>query len=636
MRLGFGGGGMMTGEAAANTRQTLKRMASYLRPYRMHLLVVALFVTFSTILRLYGPVLLGRAIDEFIAPGDTVGLRNLVVQIAIVYIVAAAASTVQGLIMVMLGQRFVSDIRGGLFSHVQEMSMVFHDRNQVGDLMSRITNDSEAINRTLSNGLIEFTSNVLLLGGTFVAMFLLNWQLALAMLVLMPLMLYITGEVTRRSRAAFRTVQRNLGALNAVMEENIAGARVVQAFAREKEVYEDFLEVNTTYRKAGMTADIITAALGPMFTTMMTITIAAAALLGGWLSIQGILEVGVLATFIIYIMNFFRPMRGIAMLYNQLQSALAGAERIFQTLDVEPVVTDRPDAPPLEEIEGDVQFENVSFSYEDEPQAAQVRAPMARGNGQRSSSQIEPASRPPDEPVLQNISLHAKPGATIALVGPTGAGKTTIVSLLSRFYDVDEGSIRIDGHDIRDVQQASLRKQLGIVLQDTFLFSGTVRENIRYGRLDATDDEVETAAKLANADSFIRLLPGGYNSQVSEQGNNFSEGQRQLLAIARAVLADPRILILDEATSSVDTRTEVHLQQALLRLLEGRTAFVIAHRLSTIRNADEVLVVNDHRIIERGSHDELLDLKGFYHDLYTSQYMRVKRKEADLEELRVN
>lgn len=636
MRLGFGGGGMMTGEAAANTRQTLKRMASYLRPYRMHLLVVALFVTFSTILRLYGPVLLGRAIDEFIAPGDTVGLRNLVVQIAIVYIVAAAASTVQGLIMVMLGQRFVSDIRGGLFSHVQEMSMVFHDRNQVGDLMSRITNDSEAINRTLSNGLIEFTSNVLLLGGTFVAMFLLNWQLALAMLVLMPLMLYITGEVTRRSRAAFRTVQRNLGALNAVMEENIAGARVVQAFAREKEVYADFLEVNTTYRKAGMTADIITAALGPMFTTMMTITIAAAALLGGWLSIQGILEVGVLATFIIYIMNFFRPMRGIAMLYNQLQSALAGAERIFQTLDVEPVVTDRPDAPPLEEIEGDVQFENVSFSYKDEPQAAQGRAPMARGNGQRSPSQNELESRPPDEPVLQNISLHAKPGATIALVGPTGAGKTTIISLLSRFYDVDEGSIRIDGHDIRDVQQASLRKQLGIVLQDTFLFSGTVRENIRYGRLEATDDEVEDAAKLANADSFIRLLPGGYNSQVSEQGNNFSEGQRQLLAIARAVLANPRILILDEATSSVDTRTEVHLQQALLRLLEGRTAFVIAHRLSTIRNADEVLVVNDHRIIERGSHDELLDLKGFYHDLYTSQYMRVKRKEADLEELRVN
>ena len=627
---------MMTGEAAGNTRQTLKRMAAYLRPYRLQLLVVALFVTFSTFLRLFGPVLLGRAIDQFIAPGDAVGLRNLVVQIAIVYIAAAAASTVQGLIMVVLGQRFVSDIRAGLFSHVQAMSMVFHDRNQVGDLMSRITNDSEAINRTLSNGLIEFTSNILLLGGTFVAMFLLNWQLGLAMLVLMPLMLFITTEVTRRSRAAFRTVQRNLGLLNAVMEENIAGARVVQAFAREKEVYADFHEVNSIYRKAGMTADIITAALGPMFTTMMTITIAAAALLGGWLAIEGILEVGVLATFIIYIMNFFRPMRGIAMLYNQMQSALAGAERIFQTLDVEPTVTDRPDAKPLQEIKGEVEFNNVSFSYDAEPPVAPEPSLKGRGRRPNTPIQVEAENRPAEEPVLQNISLHAKPGSTIALVGPTGAGKTTIISLLSRFYDVDEGSICIDGYDIRDVQQASLRKQLGIVLQDTFLFSGTVRENIRYGRLDATDEDVVAAAKLANADGFIRLIPGGYDSQVSEQGNNFSEGQRQLLAIARAVLADPRILILDEATSSVDTRTEVHLQQALLRLLEGRTAFVIAHRLSTIRNADVVLVVNDHRIIERGSHDELLAMKGFYHDLYTSQYMRVKSKESELEKLGVN
>ena len=631
MRLGFGGGGMLTGEAADNTRHTLMRMAAYLRPYRLQLLVVALFVTVSTVLRLYGPMLIGRAIDQFIATGDAAGLRTLAFGILAVYLSAGVASTVQGLIMVTLGQRFVSDIRAGLFSHMQIMSMAFHDRNQVGDLMSRITNDSEAINRTLSNGLIEFVSNVLLLGGTFVAMFILNWQLALAMLVLMPLMLYITSEVTRRSRVAFRTVQHNLGALNAVMEENIAGARVVQAFAREEEVFADFLEVNRTYRKAGMTADIITAALGPMFTTMMTITIAAAALLGGWLAIGGIVEVGVLATFIIYIMNFFRPMRGIAMLYNQLQSALAGAERIFDALDIEPDVTDHPDAPPLEKINGDVVFENVSFSYGAEAPSAPEPGHSRRDRRPQAPPQAESNGQPQPEQVLQNISLHAEPGATIALVGPTGAGKTTIISLLSRFYDVDEGSIRIDGRDIRDVQQASLRKQLGIVLQDTFLFSGTVRENIRYGRLDATNQEVVDAAKLANADGFIRLLPGGYDSQVSEQGNNFSEGQRQLLAIARAVLADPRILILDEATSSVDTRTEVQLQQALLRLLEGRTAFVIAHRLSTIRNADEVLVVNDHRIIERGSHDELLAQKGFYHDLYMSQYMRVTRKAQSIE-----
>ncbi len=618
MRLGFGGGGNLTGEAADNTRHTLSRMASYLRPYRLQLLVVALFVTISTVLRLYGPALLGRAIDIFIVPGNAAGLQDLVVQILVVYVVAGVTSTVQGLIMVHLGQRFVSDIRSELFGHFQIMSMAFHDRNQVGDLMSRITNDSEAINRTLSNGLIEFISNILLLGGTFVAMFMLNWQLALAMLILMPLMLYITGEVTRRSRVAFRSVQRNLGALNAVMEENIAGARVVQAFAREDDVFARFHEVNTTYRQAGITADIITAALGPMFTTMMTITIAAAALLGGWLAIEGVLEVGVLATFIIYIMNFFRPMRGIAMLYNQLQSALAGAERIFVALDAQPTVTDRAGAPPLEEIQGDVVFDKVSFSYE----------PAERLDADTEYHLSDQIDKTPREPVLQNVSLHAQAGATIALVGPTGAGKTTIISLLSRFYDVVEGSIRIDGQDIRDVRQASLRKQLGIVLQDTFLFSGSVRENIRYGRLDATDEEVVAAAKLANADGFIRLLPGGYDSRVSEQGNNFSEGQRQLLAIARAVLADPRILILDEATSSVDTRTEAHLQQALLRLLERRTAFVIAHRLSTIRNADQVLVVNDHRIIERGSHEELLAQKGFYHDLYMSQYMRVRVERA--------
>ncbi|RME58418.1 MAG: ABC transporter ATP-binding protein, partial [Caldilineae bacterium] len=392
---------------------------------------------------------------------------------------------------------------------------------------------------------------------------------------------------------AFRNVQRYLGQMNAVMEENIAGARVVQAFAREEDTFAKFREVNAANRQAGIRADIITAALGPMFTTMMTITIAATALIGGWLALQGLLEVGVLATFIIYIMNFFRPMRGIAMLYNGLQSALAGAERIFNVLDVQPTVQDKPDAMPLPPVQGDVVFEDVTFAYE------------------------------PDKPVIEHVSLHAHPGETVALVGPTGAGKTTIISLLSRFYDVQEGAIRVDGHDIRDVQQASLRKQLGIVLQDTFLFAGTVMENIRYGRLDATDEEVIAAAKLANADGFIRLLPRGYQTRVSEQGHNFSQGQRQLLAIARAILADPRILILDEATSSVDTRTEIHIQEALLRLLEGRTAFVIAHRLSTIRNADQVLVVNDHRIIERGTHEELLAQGGFYHDLYMGQYRRV-------------
>jgi ATP-binding cassette subfamily B protein len=462
--------------------------------------------------------------------------------------------------------------------------------------MSRVTNDSEAINQVLSNGLITFITNILTLGGIMVSMFVLNWQLAIGTLILLPLMVYITSLVTRRSRVAFREVQRNLGTMNAVMEENLAGIRVVQAFARAEDTVAQFERANAANRKSGIKADIITAALGPMFTTMSTITIAATALLGGWLALQGLATVGVIATFVVYIMNFFRPMRGIAMLYNSLQSALAGGERIFEVLDAVPSVPDQANALPVEKIQGAVTFEGVTFGYD------------------------------PHKPVLADINLSASPGETIALVGPTGAGKTTIINLLSRFYDVNEGAITIDGQDVRAMQQASIRKQLGIVLQDTYLFSGTVMENIRYGRLEASDDQVYAAAKLANADWFIRRLPQGYETQVSEQGHNFSQGQRQLLAIARAVLTDPRILILDEATSSVDTRTEMLIQEALLNLMAGRTAFVIAHRLSTIRSADEVLVINDRQIIERGNHKSLLCQQGFYHNLYMSQYRRLEEE----------
>ena len=587
-----GGGRGMTGESARDTRSTVRRLLGYLRPYRYRLLIVALFVIISTLLKLFGPIVLGRAIDTYVIPADISGLARTCIVIAGIYLGAGITSYVHNWLMVGIGQHLVADVRAELFVHLQALSMGYHDRRSSGDLMSRVSNDTEAINQVLSNGLIEFTSNLLLLGGTMIAMYLLNWPLALGTLVIIPIMLWITVLVTRYSRRAFRAVQRHLGGLNAIMEENIAGIRVVQAFGREADTYAKFEAVNIENRKHGIRADIITAALGPMFTTMSTVTIALTALLGGWLSLRGLVTVGVLATFVVYIMNFFRPMRGIAMLYNQLQAALAGAERIFEVLDERPDIVDVPAVQEIE-IQGHIHFDRVTFGYA------------------------------PDQPVLLDVSLEAHPGQTIALVGPTGAGKTTIISLLSRFYDVDKGAILIDGRDIRTLPQASIRRQLGIVLQDTFLFSGTVMENIRYGRLNATDQEVVEAAKLANADRFIRLLPAEYHTRVSEQGHNFSEGQRQLLAIARAALADPRILILDEATSSVDTRTEIHIQEALLRLMQGRTAFVIAHRLSTIRNADVVLVVNDHRIIERGSHDELLARKGFYHDLYMSQYRRI-------------
>jgi ATP-binding cassette subfamily B multidrug efflux pump len=592
VRLGHGGGISLTGESAADARSTVWRLLRYLQPFWQHLAAVALLALVGTLSSLAGPILLGQAIDRYMASGDKGGLTHTVLLMLGVYLAAAVAGMIQGLIMVTIGQRFVATLRSRLFEHIQTLSMAYHDRHKVGDLMSRVSNDTDAINQALSNGLIQFVSNILLLGGIMVTMFLLNWQLATGTLLILLLMLYVTVKVTEHSRKAFRSVQRNLGTLNSVMEENLAGLRVIKAFARETDSFHQFRETNVAYRQAGTRADIITSALGPMFSTMNILTVAITALLGGWLAVHGRVQIGVIATFIVYIRNFFTPMRAIAMLYNQLQSALAGAERIFAVLDAKPSVEDAPGAHALPEVEGAVKFDRVSFEYE------------------------------PGKPVLIDISLEAQPGQTIALVGPTGAGKTTIVNLLSRFYDVTAGTITIDGIDIRTVQQASIRQQLGIVLQDTFLFSGTVMENIRYGRLSATDDEVIAAARLANADRFLRHLPHGYQTQVSEQGHNFSEGQRQLLAIARAVLANPRILVLDEATSSVDTRTEIQIQEALLRLLEGRTAFVIAHRLSTIRNADLVLVVHDRRIIERGTHDELLAQGGFYHDLYMSQFRR--------------
>jgi len=593
-RLRFGvGGGPLTGESARDTRSATRRLLGYLRPYRWRIVLVAALVLASTLTSLAGPILLGVALDDYVISGVSTGLAQITLLMLGVYLLDGLASVVQVLLMVSIGQRLVADVRAELFAHVQTLSLAYHDRHKVGDLMSRVTNDTEAIDQVLSNGLIQFVSNILLLGGIMVSMFVLNWQLAAGTLVLLPLMLFITSRITRRTRLAFRQVQRNLGALNAFMEEHISGVRVVQAFGREQDAVAGFEAVNTLYREAGTRAEVITAALGPMFTTMSTVTIAATALLGGWLALQDIVTVGVIATFVVYIRNFFRPMRSIAMLYNQLQAALAGAERIFETLDARPSVQDLPEALPLAKIQGQVSFQQVSFEYEQ------------------------------GKPVLQDINLEAAPGQTIALVGPTGAGKTTIICLLSRLYDVSEGAISIDGHDIRSVQQDSIRQQLGIVLQDTFLFSGTVLDNIRYGRLDATEAEVVAAAQLANADRFIRLLPQGYHTRVSEQGHNFSQGQRQLLAIARAILADPRILILDEATSSVDTRTEIQIQQALLRLLEGRTAFVIAHRLSTIRKADHVLVVNQRRIIERGTHEELLARRGFYYELFMSQYRGV-------------
>jgi ATP-binding cassette subfamily B protein len=456
--------------------------------------------------------------------------------------------------------------------------------------MSRLTNDMDAISRVLAQNVADLFTGLLTLVGILVMMFAINFWLALGSMIIFPLMMWLVGFVGKRTRKGFREYQMRIGQLNGQLEEMFSGQRIIVAFGQEGSALADFDAANETVRQVGIHAQTYAMLVPPLMGILSNANIAILAGLGGWMTLQGWATVGTIAAFYNYSRKFAAPLRQLGNLYNQIQSALAGAERVFEVIDEQAELTDAPDAVALADVAGEVVFDHVDFCYV------------------------------PGVPVIEDVSLRAEPGQTVALVGPTGAGKTTIVSLLTRFYDIDGGAIRVDGRDIRDVQKDSLRQQLGIVLQDTFLFSESVMENIRYGRLDATDEEVIAAARLANADHFIRRLPQGYDTELSERGSNLSQGQRQLLAIARAVLADPGILVLDEATSSVDTRTEVHIQEAMLRLMEGRTSFVIAHRLSTIRGADRLLVVNDGRIIERGTHRELLAQRGFYYNLYMSQF----------------
>jgi len=460
-------------------------------------------------------------------------------------------------------------------------------------LMSRLTNDIDAINQAVSQNVIALIASLLSMGGILIAMFVLNVWLALASLVVVPLMLWFTEFVAKYTRKGFRELQKHLGELNSVMEESISGQRVIKAFRRNDAAVETFRTHNQEVYRAAVYANSYALLLMPLTNQLGNLFVIAIAGLGGWLALEGLVSVGMIVTFISYGRNFINPLRQLSNVYNAIQAALAGAERVFEIIDTPPEVQDVPDALPLKKLKGAVRFENVSFGYV------------------------------PGTPVIKNMTLKAKAGETVALVGPTGAGKTTIVNLLTRFYEIDAGEISIDGVDIRQIKKDDLRQRLGLVLQDTFLFSASVMDNIRYGRLDATDEEVVEAARMADADHFIRQLSEGYQSMLSERASNLSQGQRQLLAIARAILADPGILILDEATSSVDTRTEARIQKALLNLMQGRTSFVIAHRLSTIRDADQLLVIKDGEIVEKGSHAELLERRGFYHHLYLSQFKGV-------------
>jgi len=577
-------------EAAKDTRGTARRILGYLNRQKRALQGTLILVVATTIFGLLGPYLMGQAIDVYILKGDLPGLARIALLMIVVHLLASLTTWLQTYVMAGASQRVIRDIRDDLFAKLQTLSLRFFDQRTHGELMSRLANDVENISNVLSASVTELMSSVLSVGGVAVMMFLINVRLAIVSLVTLPLMMFLSRWIAQHTRRGFREQQETLGQLNSIIEETLTGQRVVKAYAREQAAIEQFDSANRKLQRAATRARIFAGSIGPLTNFVNNMGFAIVAGAGGWMAIQRLATVGTIAAFVNYAQQFTRPLNQIANLYSEIQSALAGAERVFEILDQVPELVDVSGAYPLDRIQGDVVFDDVCFGYE------------------------------PHVPVLKHVSLHARPGQTIALVGPTGAGKTTIVNLLTRFYDIDSGSIRIDGQEIRTVRKDDLRRRLGIVLQDTFLFAGTVMENIRYGRLDATDEQTIAAAKLANANQFIRRLPQGYDTPLSERGSNLSQGQRQLLAIARAILADPSVLILDEATSSVDTRTEKQIQEAMLRLMQGRTSFVIAHRLSTIREADMILVINAGEIIERGTHEELLAKKGFYHNLYMSQF----------------
>jgi ATP-binding cassette subfamily B protein len=533
---------------------------------------------------------MGVAIDRFIAARKLSGLAILSSLMLLAYALENLFHAVSSWMMADISQRAMKKLRGDMFAHLQRLPLRFFDNNPAGELMSRLTNDIDAVNQTVSSNVASLFASILSLVGIVIAMFALNFWLAFVSLLIIPIIYVLADFVARYTRRGFRDLQKHLGELNGVMEEAISGQKVIKMFGRGDATLAAFRQSNENVFHAAVSANVYAMLLIPLTGVLGNFFIIALAGFGGWLALGGMVSVGVIATFINYGQNFISPLRQLAGMYNSIQAALAGAERVFEIIDTPPEIDAAEKTIPLDSLRGSVLFDDVSFGYNK------------------------------DNPIIKGMTFTAAQGETLALAGPTGAGKTTIINLLTRFYEVDSGRIVIDGRDIRTIGKAELRRRLGIVSQDTFLFSASALENIRYGRLEATDAECMEAAKMAEADTFIRRLPQGYDTVLSERAGNLSGGQRQLLSIARAILADPDILILDEATSSVDTRTEIRIQTALLRLMQGRTSFVIAHRLSTIRDAAQVLVIDNGEIVEKGTHQELLERKGLYYRLYLSQF----------------
>lgn len=583
-------------ERAKDRSRVVARIAAYLKPYWSTVLGAFFLTLINAGSQAVGPLLMARAIDRFISQGDRTGLAWTMLALTGVYVAGMLSMRYQIYLMSWAGQHVLADLRTQIIEKIEGLSVQYLESREAGDLMSRLVNDIDAINSFLSQGLTQSIGALFALLGIVVAMLALHWQLALAAMAIVPVMVLATSQFSRLARRAFRKTRETIGDVSADLQEELGGVRVSQAFNRGDLNVRRFAERNAANRDANVSANAVTSAFAPAMDVLSTLDTAIVAGYGGFLAVQGAVSVGILIAFLQYVQNFFRPIQTVAQIWTVAQSAFAAGERVFELLDVKSDIEDAPDAIELPQIQGRIAFEpngngsGVTFGYDS------------------------------NQPVLHEIDFSVEPGKTLAIVGPTGAGKSTMVNLLLRFYDVDQGKITVDGFDVREVTQRSLRSQMSIVLQEPFLFSGSVMDNIRYGKLDADEEEVIRAAQIANAHDFISLLPHGYQTQVGERGSMLSQGQRQLISLARAVLADPKILILDEATASVDTRTEALIQEALNKLLKGRTSFVIAHRLSTVRNADQILVLDQGRIVERGPHDELITQGGLYADLYRRQF----------------
>ena len=599
-RRGPGGhGGMMPGEKAKEFKGTTRKILSYIGSYKIAIVLVMISAVAGTVFNIVGPNLLSTATTEIfnglvskVSGGAGIDFHKVGVILLILlglYCVSALFSFIQGYIMSGISQKLSFRMRKEISEKINRMPLAYFESKTVGEVLSRITNDVDTFGMSLNQSITTLITSVTTLIGVFIMMMTISPLMTLIALVILPISAFLISVVVKHSQKYFKAQQEYLGDINGTIEESYSGHTIIKAFNREEKVNQDFQETNAKLYSSAWKSQFLSGLMQPIMTFVGNLGYVAVAVTGSMLAVAGSITVGDIQAFIQYVRSFTQPITQIAQVFNMLQSMAAAAERIFEFLDEEEEpVTENPVR--LEDIKGEVEFEHVRFGYD------------------------------PQKPVIHDFTCHVEPGSMVAIVGPTGAGKTTMVKLLMRFYDVNSGCIKVDGENVKDFERRNLREAFGMVLQDTWLFKGTIMENIRYGRLDATDEEVIAAAKAANADHFIRTLPGGYAMELNEEASNVSQGQKQLLTIARAILADNRIMILDEATSSVDTRTEQHIQDAMANLMKGRTSFVIAHRLSTIRDADVILVMKDGDIIEQGNHKQLLAQNGFYAQLYNSQF----------------